>query len=134
MARGSQLAVLWFTQDENHQPVIKFARSQDQGVSFSGPIVIDQGTNIGRLAGTCLEDGSAIVAWFDVLENDKLALKARLITQDGKVHEAIKVADVVDSRRSGFPTLTSDGKRAIISWTDLTNEVVGSAVIEIQKK
>ncbi len=131
LARGSQLAVAWYTEDKQKNAVVKFAWSKDQGKTFSPPLILDDKENLGRVAGTLLADGRAIVAWFDIQSPGKASLVVTLISTEGVAEKPTIVAEVAASRRSGFPTMTSNGKVAFVSWTDVEKKRIRTARIEL---
>jgi len=72
------------------------------------------------VAGLFFEDGSLAVCWFA----DPGVLRLRRYKADGAADPAIDLAKIDTSRASGFPTMAGDGRRAIVSWTDLPGRTI----------
>lgn len=131
MTGGSQLAVAWFTKGEDGIPLVKFARSNDQGKTFSDPLVISEKDNIGRVAGAYLDDGSTVVAWLSVVSDESVALRMRHIPKEGSMGLPMSLTTINNSRGSGFPTLASNGELAIVSWTDSAKKTICTGLISL---
>jgi hypothetical protein len=114
-ARGSHLAVAWFTAAQNTARV-HLAFSSDGGKRFGKPARIDGGRPLGRV-GIALDGDDAIVSW---LEQGSEAAEVRLrrVTPDERTGEAITVAQVPATRASGVPRILVDGSRLVVAWTD----------------
>src|SRR5687768_6649792 len=61
-AVGRNVVVAWFSSAAD-EPRVKIAFSQDAGATFSQPIQVDDGKNVGRVDTLLLPDGSALVVW-----------------------------------------------------------------------
>ena len=83
---------------------MKIAFSQDAGATFSQPIQVDDGKNVGRVDTLLLPDGSALVVWLggDVAGGE---IKARRVRADGSIGPAAVIAKTDVSRSSGFPRM-----------------------------
>ena len=115
-ADGSRVAVAWFS-SINDTPRVKIAFSQDAGATFSQPIQVDDGKNVGRVDTLLLPDGSALVCWLagDVEEGE---IKVRRVRTDGSVGPAAVIAKVNLSRASGFPRMARRGNEVHFAWTE----------------
>jgi hypothetical protein len=115
-ADGSRVAVAWFS-SINDAPRVKIAFSQDAGATFSQPIQIDDGKNVGRVDTLLLPDGSALVCWL-AGDTDQGEIKVRRVSADGSVGPAAVIAKTDISRSSGFPRMARHGDEVHFAWTE----------------
>jgi len=115
-ADGSRVAVAWFSSVAD-TPRVKVAFSQDAGATFSQPIQVDDGPNVGRVDTLLLPDGSALVCW---LSGDAQGgeIKVRRVQADGSVGPASVIATTDISRSSGFPRMARRGNEVHFAWTE----------------
>ena len=115
-ADGSRVAVAWFSSIAD-TPRVKIAFSQNAGATFSPPIQVDDGTNVGRVDMLLLPDGSALVCW---LSGDAQGgeIKVRRVQADGTVGPASVIARTDISRSSGFPRMARRGNEVHFAWTE----------------
>ncbi len=118
-ARGSRLAVAWFTGAED-EPRVRVAFSSDAGDSFSRPVRVDDGDPAGRVDVEVLDDGSALVSWLE-REEGTARIRVRRIRPDGRRGEGTTVGASSGARSSGFPRMVLDGAgNVVFAWTDDT--------------
>ncbi len=115
-ADGSRVAVAWFTGAAN-TPRVKMAFSQDAGATFSQPIQVDDGENVGRVDTLLLPDGSALVCWL-AGNVEGGAIKVRRVSADGRVGPPTVIAQTNISRSSGFPRMARLGNHVHFAWTE----------------
>jgi hypothetical protein len=115
-ADGMRVAVAWFNSIAD-TPRVKIAFSQDGGATFSQPIQVDDGKNVGRVDTLLLPDGSALVCW---LSGDTQGgeIKVRRVHTDGSVGPASMIAKTDISRSSGFPRMARRGNEVHFAWTE----------------
>ena len=115
-ANGSRVAVAWFSSVAD-SPQVKIAFSQDAGATFSQPIQVDDGKNVGRVDTLLLPDGSALVCWLagDVQGGE---IKVRRVGPDGTIGPASVIAKTDISRSSGFPRMARRGNEVHFAWTE----------------
>lgn len=116
-ARGSQVAVTWFTMGSQDKAEVLLAISTDAGVSFGNPIVVDDTAPLGRPDVTHLADGSLLVVWLGQAEKTG-QLFARRFGVDESASEPVTVGPMQLSRRSGFPQVAAIDDGAVVAWTD----------------
>jgi len=129
-ADGLRVVVAWFSSVKD-EPRVKIAFSQDAGATFSQPIQVDDGKNVGRVDTLLLPDGSALVVWLggDVAGGE---IKARRVRADGSIGPAAVIAKTDVSRSSGFPRVARRGNEVHFAWTEFgTPSRVRTAVTEI---
>jgi hypothetical protein len=115
-ADGERVVVAWFTSAEN-VPRVKVAFSQDAGATFTQPIQVDDGENVGRVDTLLLSDGSALVCWLSGnVEGGQI--KVRRIQSNGSVGPAAVIAQTDISRSSGFPRMARLGDQVHFAWTE----------------
>ena len=115
-ADGSKVAVAWFTSAAN-TPRVKIAFSQDAGTTFSQPIQVDDGENVGRVDTLLLPDGSALVCWLSG-NTEGGQIKVRGVRADGTVGPVAVIAQTDISRSSGFPRMARLGDEVLFAWTE----------------
>jgi hypothetical protein len=115
-ADGSSVVVAWFS-SPNDTPRVKVAFSQDAGATFSQPIQVDDGTNVGRVDALLLPDGSALVCWLAGTV-DGGEIKVRRVRGDGAVGPVSVLAKTDISRSSGFPRMARRGNQVHFAWTE----------------
>jgi len=115
-ADGKRVAVAWFTAAKE-TPRVKVVFSSDAGATFASPILVDEGSPIGRVDVLLLTDGSALVSWLERTTKGG-EVKVRRVRPNGSRDEAITVAPSSDARASGFPQMARSGDEIIFAWTD----------------
>jgi len=115
-ADEKQVAVAWFTAAKETQRV-KVVFSSDAGATLASPIVVDEGSPVGRVDVLMLSDGSALVSWLERTAKGG-EVKVRRVRPDGSRDEATTVADSSAARSSGFPQMARAGDQVIFAWTD----------------
>ncbi len=117
-ARGSALAVAWFT--AAHGVAKVQARYAADSTRELGPAVrLDLGRPLGRIETVVLADQSALFLWLEIATAENAAgLYARRLFPDGSLSAPQLVADTVQARASGFPraALRPSG-RVVVSFT-----------------
>ncbi len=80
-----------------------------------------------------LDDGSILVCWLARAEGPA-ELRCRRVSSAGDPGEIVVVAELDDSRSSGFPTITTQGMTAVLAWTDVRSDpvTVRSAAIDFR--
>jgi hypothetical protein len=117
-ARDNQVAVAWFTAKDD-TPKVQLALSSDSGDSFSEPVEVAGPETNGRVGTTILDSGAIVVSWIDTSEADAKIMFS-VFSAEGKLLDAIEVAETSASRRSGFPIIESVGDSVFVSWTDVS--------------
>lgn len=114
-SHAGRIAIAWFT-GANDEPRVYTAFSDDDGRTFGEPIRIDDGMPGGRVDLVLLEDGSALVAWLERM-NEIAEVRLRRVAADGARSGATTVARTGEQRASGFPRMARAGSRVVIAWT-----------------
>ena len=109
-------AVAWFTGAEQKARV-KLAFSDDYGDTFSEPILVSEGSTLGRVDLVMTENNSAWISFVERVE-DTAQLRIQHIDRNGTIMQDL-VLDAIDaSRRSGFPQMTEYNDGLLVAWTD----------------
>ncbi len=117
--RDGRTAVAWFTgADGAPQVSARFGLTPEAG----RPIVIDDAGPVGRVGLTLDADGSAIVSWLAVVD-DEAELRLRRLSPDGRVGEALALGRTSGSRASGVPQLGRMGGRLVAAWVEVSEGV-----------
>ena len=81
-ARGSHLAVAWFTAAQA-EPRVHVAFSDDGGRTFAAPARVDEGRPVGRVDVVLHESGDALVSWIEETGEGDGDLRVRRVTPSG---------------------------------------------------
>ncbi len=116
-ARGRDVVIAWFTGvvDPGRAFV---AFSKDAGRTWSAPVRVDDEATVGRVDVELMPDGSAMATWIELVDK-RTEFKARRIQPDGTRGAAVKVADLVNSRSSGYPRIARHGNELVFAWTEV---------------
>jgi hypothetical protein len=116
VAEGKRVVVAWFSM-AGETPRVKVVFSQDAGATFSQPIQVDDGENVGRVDVLLLADGSALVCWLSGnVEGGQI--KVRRVQSDGAAGPPAVIAQTNISRSSGFPRMARLGDEVHVAWTE----------------
>ena len=108
-SKGKSVVAVWFTMDAD-VATVKAARSNDGGLTFGKPAVVDQGRTNGRVDVVLDGNNTAWISWMGSAD-DQPQLSMRgwpLVGEMGKVHH---IGEADTRRGSGFPRMvwTDDG-------------------------
>ncbi|MFV1884843.1 MAG: hypothetical protein ACMZ7B_10165 [Balneola sp.] len=113
---NSSVAVAWFT-GANNKAVVKLAFSNNEGSSFSTPILIDAEATLGRVDVLLKDENTAWISWMNRNEESG-SLQLKLVSMDGEILESYIISEMNPSRGSGFPQITKANNGVLVSWTD----------------
>lgn len=115
-ASGRNVAVAWFT---GGAPAVRvqIAFSRDGGATFGKPLILDDGTPIGRVDLALDGDGSALVSWY-AFAGEGAALQLRRAFPEGRLGPVTTYATTTPGRSSGFPRLLLEKGRILLVWVD----------------
>lgn len=128
---SNNLAVFWYTA-ANNKPQVKLILSQNNGSSFGEPILIDQGTTIGRVDLDFINKDSMLLTWVNADGNQAKIMCAK-VDSNGTIGDPFVVSNLDPSRASGFPQLEIYNSRAYFAWTEVseTNSKVKTVYIDL---
>ena len=66
------------------------------------------------------DETTALVSWMETL-GETAEIKAVKVARHGKKSEALTIAPLATSRKTGFPQMELVGDRVYFAWTDFTN-------------
>ncbi|MEP2239043.1 MAG: hypothetical protein ABJI22_11830 [Maribacter sp.] len=120
-ALGNNLVVAWFTGASKKQKV-QIAFSSDGGAKFTEPVIVAEGTIMGRVDVLWMDEDNAVVSWMEA--NDKTALfKAMVVNKNGTVSKSQLITEMADSRKSGFPQMEIMEETLYFAWTEQVGAV-----------
>lgn len=124
-ARGSNLAIAWFTAAQD-KPQVNLIFSRDNGETFGTAIQVNDRKPLGRVDLVTGPSGDAYVSWMEASD-----IMVRRVSPDGTKGAPIKVATSSEARASGFPQMTWGGGRLVFSWTEDGTKSVKTAVLKV---
>ena len=115
VSNSKNLAVSWFTVLDGN-PTVNLSFSESYGLSFGGPIKINDLNAIGRVDTAFLNEKEVIVSY---MEGDDVGtyLRIRKVSIDGKVSEPITISKIDSGRGTGVPQLEIVDDEIFIVWT-----------------
>ena len=111
-AEGNNLAVAWFSSPDQ-KPQVNVVFSEDEAVTFTKPIRIDEGKTLGRVDIVLLDGKTAIVSWME-----GSTIMAARVYSSGKKDPPLVIASSSEARSSGFPQMARSSNQIIFAWTD----------------
>ncbi len=114
------LAVAWYT-GALEIPRVKVAFSQNSGIGFEKPILIDETFTIGRVDLAMIDKENALVSWVTSQES-KTVVKAVKVHISGEIGKEIIVSELNPSRASGFPQLEIVNDEVLFAWTVINGD------------
>lgn len=115
IASGDLVVVGWYTGKDNNTTV-NFAISDNSGTSFSSPVAVSNNT-LGRVD-MVLDDEKNIWISHISMESDKAVLTASKYNPEGDLLDEIKVAELDESRSTGFPQMEILDEKLYFAWTE----------------
>ncbi|MEX0899623.1 MAG: penicillin acylase family protein [Gammaproteobacteria bacterium] len=112
---GKRVVATWFTGSGN-VPRTFVSFSEDGGNSFGEPVLLEEGTTLGRVHAVMLSDGSALTSRLD--GGDAAAIRVQRVHADGRTDQPVVVAQSSAARASGFPRLARVGNDVLVVWTE----------------
>ena len=96
--------------------MVNLSFSTNYGEDFETPIVLNNGTNIGRVDIEILEDQSALVTWVNTVEANTI-IQMQRISQNGAKSKILNLAETTEDRSSGFPRMVVKDDIAYMAYT-----------------
>lgn len=115
-AEDRRVAVAWYTQGAN-RPRVQVAFSQDAGISFGNPVVLDANGPLGRVDLVLDGNGDALVLWV-ASEGKGAAIRLARVTPSGRPGPALTISATSASRSSGFPRIERTGGTLVLAWVE----------------
>lgn len=155
-AAGDGAAVAWFSL-RGGNPEVKVAFTNDAGVSFLEPILLDRGgapdvdasdaqevagladastattpIPLGRVDVIWVDDARIAVSWV-VARGGEADIVVQTVDLNGDLGRRHVVATTGSGRASGFPRIVRQGGRLVIAWTDTGDDssIVRTATIAL---
>jgi len=121
-AAGRELAVAWFTAAKtagtDRAPRVQVAFSADAGLSFGGPIVVDDGHPLGRVGLALDGHGGAVVSWLARV-GEEAEIRLARVRPDGGRGAPHALGRTSAARSSGFPRLIRQGENLYVAWLEV---------------
>ena len=119
-SRGNFVIAGWFTKAFD-KSLTKIKISNDGGLSFQRPIVIDDSKdlNLGRVGTDMINEKEAVVSWVRLIpETERAQLLARKVSSEGKLGNPVVVSEISSSKASGFPMTKVFKDEVYFTWTE----------------
>jgi hypothetical protein len=116
LAREQTVVVAWFTEADDRARV-QIAWSQDGGRHFDPPLVLDEGTALGRVD-LAWVGKDAVLSWLSETDDDAILRIARF-EAPGRLREQRDLRRLDRGRISGIPRLLGlPDSRLLLTWTE----------------
>lgn len=120
-ARGNEAVVAWYTAPGD-VPMLRLARSNDAGDTFTAPVTVDQGPAVQGRVDVALDTQSTWVLWVREQAAGQSLQLARYARDLSREPERIEVAKIEGrGRATGFPQLALSGEALYVVWTDVVD-------------
>ncbi|PAU93881.1 hypothetical protein CK503_09415 [Aliifodinibius salipaludis] len=123
-AQDSLVTIAWHT-GANDSPTAKYAYSGDSGMTFSKPVTLNDTTSLGRV-GAEMSKGVSYLSWLEK-GKDTALLKVASFDGDKQLNQSKTVAELNESRRTGFPQMERMGNDLIFAWTQ--SDSMGTKIV-----
>jgi hypothetical protein len=117
-ARGSQVAVAWFTA-AGDVPRVRFANSDDGAAHFSSGIDIEPGRAMGQVDVVIGDGGTAFVSFWRGAAAGGMELAVQQVTPDGALGELRVLATTQSSLPVDVPQMEIVDGRLVVAWSEL---------------
>ena len=115
VSNTTNIAVAWFTVVEE-SPLVNLAFSTSNGESFNAPIKINDNDALGRVDVVFLNKENVLVSYMETSDVGTY-LRAKKVSINGKISEAITIAKINAGRSTGVPQLEIIENQAFVVWT-----------------
>ncbi|TDJ71036.1 MAG: hypothetical protein E2O39_09045 [Planctomycetota bacterium] len=129
-ARGTDVALAWFTVGAEDEPRVLVALSHDAGLTFGSPMRIGFGRPLGRVDVVYLADGALLVSWLEATDG-AAEWRVRTLGARGVLGAVATIAEVGADRASGFLRMAPVRGGALAAFTDDATETVRIARLVI---
>ena len=120
-ARGARAVVAWYTA-AGDEPVLKLARSDDAGDSYTAPRVLDRGAQLQGRVDTAMDQDAVWVLWLREDAQGQSLQLARYAADLSGEPQQLEVARLQGrGRATGFPQLALADGVAHVVWTDVVD-------------
>ena len=116
-ARGSNVAVVWFTAATD-RPVVKVAWSDDSARNFSAPVELDIERPLGHVGAALLTDGDLVVTWHRAAGEGGANLLLRRVSRSGTLGPTYTLAEASGVFAFSVPQLAAVGNDLVAAWTE----------------
>ncbi len=132
-ANGSQLAVAWFSAD-NQQSKVQVAWSNDAGETLSAPVAVADGKMLGHVGAALLPSGDMAVTWLGNAGGGSAELHLRRVSSSGEAGADQVIVEATGVAPFSVPQVVLVGDSLLLAWTDTSGEdsLVKTALVPLQ--
>ena len=111
---GNSIGLAWFTA-ANDEPRVKVSFSDDGGLNFQEPYLVDEGKPLGRVDIVMLNQNKALISWMEMSGEDAQLRLALIDKFKGKLTSMV-VSELSSKRSTGFPQLELADGKVFMAW------------------
>jgi hypothetical protein len=115
-ASGNSVGIAWMTRADG-TPRLQVAWSQDGGVRFRAPVVVDDGNPLGRPHLVAVDEHQSLLVWLEK-NNTGAEIRVRRVASDGRVGSSMLIAKVAASRTTGLPRIAVYREQVLVAWRE----------------
>lgn len=116
------ITVAWFT-GANGLPMIKIAKSNDYGFTFSDPIKIGVKQTVGHLSLTVDKNKNTWILWQRSIKRGAVELILTMIENESNRIFETTIEEPGKTPRFSFPQITRNDNKIILAWTSVNNNL-----------
>jgi hypothetical protein len=119
-ASGPNVAIAWYTAPAG-KPVLRLARSQDNGATFAAPADLDQGNALQGRVDVAMDGDATWLVWLREDAKGQALELVRIPAKGGAKQQTTLTTLAGRGRATGFPKIAVRNGIAFVVWTDIVD-------------